>query len=87
MRPLAADGSGRTRPLQMEGGGIHSAQAASAGQRCGAGACSKTIERRGSSVDSADVVIEQSDVTASHLERRGTVSEDSLEREDVAAVR
>jgi hypothetical protein len=35
---------------------------------------------------SPNVVVEQSDVAASDLKRRGTVAEDPLEREDVATI-
>lgn len=48
---------------------------------------SEAIDRRGSSVCSADIVVEQTNIAAGDLKRRGAVAEDPLEREDVAAVR
>jgi hypothetical protein len=50
-------------------------------------ACSKTIDRRGSSVCSADIVVEETNIGAGDLQRRRAVAQDSLEREDVAAIR
>ena len=53
----------------------------------GGGTLSEAIDRRHSSMDRPQVVVEQLDVPARDLERRRAVAEDPLEGEDVAAVR
>ena len=51
------------------------------------GTGSEAIDRRRAPMRRAYVVIEQPDIAACDLKRRGTVAEDPLEGEDVAAVR